>query len=460
MNRIGSLFNLPWFRRIWVIQEVTLNPKVYARCCNITVPWFIVEVCARLVAFQMLQLRSIKYVLNVNPNPNPTLPAFSVFWAFGPKRHPKICDLLLDTDAFEATVPRDMLYAIYHLAADLPNLGFFPDYEQSLQATYATFTMQVIKATGSLRILSFAGRLSAPKTWTWVPEYHQICLQSTWHATRSSASDSASLRYQARLYKSIYTLVEEAIILGGVHFADVSYILQPQTPFSFPALWQSLLSQHERICLGRRDKRMDDHSEAIGLSMTDFFDVLTFEGTAEFSGALRSMYAAFWIDQDPDLHSLVTSPVNRSILRRLAKNVQSEFLKAQAALHLSERTWSGQCLFLTQDGSLGFCPPWAKVDDLVVILDGGHRPFLLRPIDTLASSESRTVAAKRGQEFQLVGNCYLQGAMPDEVFKSPRWSDVDPLYEDPMDYDPGFTSPGGGKGYSKGFYRKRPFVIV
>ncbi|KAK7900347.1 hypothetical protein LTR67_004093 [Exophiala xenobiotica] len=455
LDRLGSLFNLPWFRRIWVIQEVTLNPHVYARHCNITAPWEIVDICARMVIDQWTNLQSIGDVLGVKSMCVP-IPDFSVFWSSGRNTHPKICDLLRDTGVFEAKVPRDKLYAIYHLAADLPNLGFFPDYEQSQQATYATFTLQVIKATGSLQILSFAGRLSAPTTWTWVPEYHQTCWQSIWPSGCSELYDSASLRCQARLYKSIYTLAEEAIILRGVHFANVSCIVQPQKPFSFPALWQSLLHQHELICLGRRGTCQDDHSEENGLSMTDFLDLWT----GQLSEVSRSIWAAQWIEQDPDLHSLATSPTNQSILRRTARSVLPTTVESGLAVNRSCKPWWNICLFLTQNGSLGFCPPWAKVDDLVVILDGGTSPFLLRPSNTPATTKNRTVAAKQGQEFQLVGECYLPGAMQDDIFGSPRWSDADPLYEDSMDYDPGFTSPGGGKGYSKGFYRKRPFVIV
>jgi hypothetical protein len=137
-------------------------------------------------------------------------------------------------------------------------------------------------------------------------------------------------------------------------------------------------------------------------------------------------------------------------------------MEAQMKLQLSLDALLNTCLFLTQAGSLGLCPTRAKVDDLVVILDGGlsTTPFLLRPINTPTTTKNRTMAAKRGQEFQLIGDCYLPGAMHDDVFKNPRWSDADPLHGDPMDYDPGFTFPGGGKGYSKGFYRKRPFVIV
>ena len=299
LNRIGSLFKLPWFRRIWVIQEVALNPNVYARHANITLPWEVIGTCAGMAQSYLSNLMKIRVqnsstsILDpIRRAPSSSMlpegratpwdidlltemrPEISLFWFNGRNRHLKICELLRNVSAFEATVLRDRLYAIYHLAADLPNLGFVPDYGQPLQATFATFTLQVIKATGSLQILLYAARRSAPKTWTWVPEYHQISWRSIWRSTWSLPSDSASLWSQARLYKSIYTLAEEAIVLRGVHFANVSCIVQPQIPFSFPALWKSLLQWHECICRKPARTCMDDHSEGTKLSVTDFLDVL------------------------------------------------------------------------------------------------------------------------------------------------------------------------------------------
>jgi hypothetical protein len=64
-----------------------------------------------------------------------------------------------------------------------------------------------------------------------------------------------------------------------------------------------------------------------------------------------------------------------------------------------------------------------------------------------------------GMGFQLVGTCYLHGSMDGKIFDSPLWRESDPLYADPMDYDPDFRTPGG-VGYTKGCYRKRPFVIT
>ncbi len=438
LDRVRSLFVIPWFRRIWVIQEVTLNPNVYARHCNITAAREVVEMCAINLTSYVLNWASIKEAIRGNTAPlamerKDLPPRTSHYWSRRKYSSASIYELFTNVHFFEATVPRDKLYAIYHLGADLPNLEFLPDYGQSLQATYASFTRQVIKATGSLQILSFACRQPVPKTWTWVPEYHQICSLSSWAHSESLDLNSENLWSQAHLYKSIYAPAGEPIVLRGVHFSTVSCIVQLQKPFSFPAIWKSLLQAHEGTCWKPTRTHTDADSESTPLLVTDFLAILLKDtcrwlcDDKAYEAILLSTYAADWIVQEPDLHSLITSPTNRSILRRLAENAQHEMVKTLAREHLTVDTESVGRFFLTQNGRVGLCPSWAQVDDLVVFLDGGPVPFLLRPINKPASSESRTVGAKRGQEFQLLGTCYLAGAMPGDVSKSPRWSNIDPL---------------------------------
>jgi hypothetical protein len=365
LDRIVSLFNVPWFHRIWVIQEVTLNPNVYARRCNITAPWEVVETCGSIKGNENLYTADIrrsireKAILDPTGTRYPSLvlmpwetdfadfadvekyenTKLSIFWNDRRKTHLSICRLVRSIDLFDATVPRDKLYAIYHLAADLPDIEFSPDYGQALEASYASFTRQVIKATGSLEILLFAIRQPAPKTWTWVPDYHggfslPWRLASSWRWS----SESAFL-YQARLYKSIYTLAEEAIILRGAHIASVSCMVQPQKLVTFPAVWKSLLQGHERVCWRPISTCIDDHSEVTKLSVTDYLDVLlklATNWTSNWFGVdiadeakQRSKYAAFWIAQEPDLHSLASSPTAQAILRQLAEGYPAEVAKEQ-----------------------------------------------------------------------------------------------------------------------------------
>lgn len=61
-------------------------------------------------------------------------------------------------------------------------------------------------------------------------------------------------------------------------------------------------------------------------------------------------------------------------------------------------------LFTTSDGDIGLCPAPAKVGDVVVILDGGNVPYLLR-----ATTEKTT--GLEGGCWKLVGECFLEGFM-------------------------------------------------
>jgi hypothetical protein len=64
----------------------------------------------------------------------------------------------------------------------------------------------------------------------------------------------------------------------------------------------------------------------------------------------------------------------------------------------------GRVLALTLNGFFGSLPSEAQAGDIVVVLFGGWVPFVLRPVE--------------GDEFELVGACYLHGVMDGEWIRA------------------------------------------
>ncbi|KAK3353759.1 hypothetical protein B0T25DRAFT_220645 [Lasiosphaeria hispida] len=60
-------------------------------------------------------------------------------------------------------------------------------------------------------------------------------------------------------------------------------------------------------------------------------------------------------------------------------------------------------LFITEYGSVGAARPSAQLGDMVSVLSGGSMPFILRP---------------RGQEYVLIGPCFLPGCMDREAIET------------------------------------------
>lgn len=61
----------------------------------------------------------------------------------------------------------------------------------------------------------------------------------------------------------------------------------------------------------------------------------------------------------------------------------------------------GRCLIMSQNGFLGLAPSATTTKgDYICVLSGGDVPFLLRP---------------KGEEFELLGECYARGIMDGEA---------------------------------------------
>lgn len=56
---------------------------------------------------------------------------------------------------------------------------------------------------------------------------------------------------------------------------------------------------------------------------------------------------------------------------------------------------------------IGLCPPHSKQGDLICILWGARSPFVLRPVPIT-------------ENFQLFGECYVDGLMFGEAFQIKR----------------------------------------
>ncbi|KAG8527890.1 uncharacterized protein KY384_006806 [Bacidia gigantensis] len=71
------------------------------------------------------------------------------------------------------------------------------------------------------------------------------------------------------------------------------------------------------------------------------------------------------------------------------------------------RVHDGRRMFRTKDGNLGLAPPQGKPGDQIWILLGGDVPFVLRP------------SADNTGEYQFVGECYLHEMMDGQAFDRP-----------------------------------------
>ncbi len=72
----------------------------------------------------------------------------------------------------------------------------------------------------------------------------------------------------------------------------------------------------------------------------------------------------------------------------------------------------GRKLFVTERGYFGLGAPYVEPGDIVCIFNNGYTPYVLRPQD-------------KGQQFLLVGNCYVHGLMNGEGVNEAETVDIE-----------------------------------
>ncbi|KAK2011798.1 hypothetical protein LZ32DRAFT_629248 [Colletotrichum eremochloae] len=118
-----SLFEEPWFTRVWNVQEV-FNARAASVCCGRrSVPAHMLATAATLIGVDPGPQR--KAVLDLMPNPSTRRPL----------KKKSLQDLLWRFRGSRATDPRDMVYAMLGVASDIPEgdpRGLLqPDYSKS-----------------------------------------------------------------------------------------------------------------------------------------------------------------------------------------------------------------------------------------------------------------------------------------------------------------------------------------
>lgn len=178
-NIIRLILDLPWFYRLWTVQEVTVAKEVMLVYGNSFVAW---EGFEWMVGF--LSIREA--ILFIGPTNQTTLPRredcytklkMLLFDANGvklsePPSEP-LTTVLKVTRTKNASEPRDKVYAVYGIFRFL-GIHAIPevDYSSSVDTIYFDITKAAIRLDNSLAILKETGLCwNFPDLPSWVPDW-------------------------------------------------------------------------------------------------------------------------------------------------------------------------------------------------------------------------------------------------------------------------------------------------
>jgi hypothetical protein len=438
---LAHLLERPWFSRVWVLQEVTCAKDVVIKCGQREVHFMDFMDACNIVKSKLSSIRdrlrntplydSHGHLLHNFEDSGATRLFDLLRNAFVRSNHNEVISrrlnlesLVCDLAPFQATDPRDSIFALLGLANDADTLPFNmqPDYCKSVLDVYSQFTTTCAKASGSLDIIC---RPWAPrKKTTWQDNLVDPDLRfqvPSWIRVRGDLP-FGDPKYKGKIR------IHGDILVGNAKkkVYNAHNNIAAQVRFGIDDVTKtSDGSMHAKgiiLCtLDSLSTRMPD-----GVVLKECLDMVKGIARDEHDNIIGlddSLWRTLCANRDNNgeqppslyriaaLHLLQTNHHARSIdtaelLEGGAKEYQEEFLKRVQAVTWNRRVFRAGERNTTND-LIGLAPRDARSTDHVCILFGLSVPVVLREHDI----DGRSC-------WELIGEAYVDGRMDGEALCS------------------------------------------
>ena len=414
-HALHRLFSRPWFRRIWVVQEVNVDcRKVEVLIGPKQVPWNHVGAAA-------LWLGALRWSAP-KPEASQGQRNAMVMWQGRMFAGATLPPLLDEAREYLATDAHDKVFALLGFPSFqrlIEDFGFSANYTHSVSELYKLVAILSIKSTRTLEILSYVDHSQSPHfdVETKSLSLSQVTMDSSWVPRWDMETPYRSFPLQDYAHyrnrtNGVCTSIEpkgDAIQLNGLSIGDLlttaehidwisdSSGLMMCNPDVLIHFWKAI-TQH-------KNARMSNEYFLIGLShaMTAGLDENYGPATknsaqhvADFIEFLLPMFSC-----EPCEHN---SQTLRPAFYEMLLHMQRREYLGDRTRYSRDVSWicTNRRLFYTSGGFIGLGPSNIRANDVVAVLFGGHTPFLLRP---------------RTGCYQLIGEAYVYGMMDGEAME-------------------------------------------
>ena len=354
---LGRLFRRPWYKRMWVLQEVSASTNVTVFCGSRSLPWALFSFAASYAFYRGGRYPGPSPLKNCGYQAVCQLNFFTYNRSCSDESRRQstgILRLLTHFRHCEATDPRDKVYALLGLASDIPSdAEFGPDYASSVAQVYQDLVRFVVTKDRNLDILR-ACQTPRPehKLPSWVPDWSvAVPLQvlQSFSSTYPARASGDSVAVTQFLNNSSILVVEG--ICADIIVEDSEY----DSGITFPAPLKAGLERLTELILEKCFEMVDEHGSMLRAALG-----IKQEGPSVPSSAVRHMEDTF-------------SSNPRSISS-----------------------------FSTRNGLHGTTQASPIAGDLVCVLLGASVPFILRP---------------RNDHYQLIGEAQVAALMFGGIMK-------------------------------------------
>lgn len=446
-----ALFALPWFKRIWIVQETVMAKEVVFNIGVNKCPGWVVYAGLEIAGGFEPQLKALAL-------------DFVTVWAFRRAlcRHPDhkhekykgkrdMVSLLKTFRMRDATDPRDKVYALLGITSDdVEQLGITIRYDRSVAETYTEVAIAILNATKDLSLLDLLKPTlePIPNLPSWVPEWSdtRLPLSPLGGIKKPSANeDSSDKDYAATADSSASTIcalkdghlslsgyicdiVTDAGVVMPTADVEIDIISKAYTPCRSDTMRDKIIQ------MGRMWKRMRERlqvyeawekiarvteNDADDSYPTDEEAIEVYKSTLQAGPSTPSHVAMhdfqIWRNNFQMYHDFLSKAESYPIDSIYTPHGQPgvagiQFLMVMMDMkNLPEQPQFGctigRRLVRTANGYLGLVPAGTVGGDSIALLKGVKTPVIVREKD---------------EEWVIVGLAYVHGMMNGEVWEEER----------------------------------------
>ena len=411
---LADLLSRPFFKRLWVVQEVVLANSLLTVCGSRHFQWDVLRLAWLLFTRRPELASLLKSFVHINCDFATMRKASRLVKEHSNFVNRDLWDILDECSGLVTSEPRDKIYAVLGLAKRKLTIPV-PDYARSVQDIYLEFSKHFVRTGHGLEIINAAvanDRQQRTGYPSWAPWFDGMDARE-FRRVASRMSAARNTAPVVTLGRSLSDITVQGVIIDrlidvgplGATRGEKAQISSPEHEIflewiekslalleahdiAFPAASLTLLLLQEspkitqdavvsaHTCLANASKEM------LSKTLFDFIDSLR---TLSGRSALRSRMMTFRFDQQQK------SGGNITLLNDFG-------FQAIASLH-------GRRVFFTKQKRIGLASNAAAVGDDVAIISGGHTPYILREKGGLK------------EIYSLVTWAYVQGIMHGEALK-------------------------------------------
>ena len=392
---LSSFLSLPWFQRVWIIQEIVWSLHVQVMYGQICIPWSDLSqfaICmvrhdltqylkseTGCIRIRMIdQLKSYNYNLVLQSS---------------------LLSVLVEGRGAQATDLRDKVFAVMGMASTTIN----PDYTKAVSDVY-TEAATTILSDDPMSLLCCVDHdqptIDCP---SWVPCW------STPRQTTSLGYLKGFGMYQATKPLQIKPQIKDrgkSIILRGMIFDIISNI-GPLAASCLEDVPRKTSPTSQFVAMSVQHATNDCQPCPYDSGLFDAFwqTLVAGKDASGFQHAPPEFAQIFALLIDSATGSTPSMPGQPQFKRRLTldnlkvRSPSRIYRQMQVAF---EAAVKGRRFGTTFKRYMGLLPRGADVGDQICVFIGGHIPFVVRP-------------QERNGLYQLIGECYVHGIMNNQV---------------------------------------------